>query len=700
MFKSKIYTPDDLLPRGPVLDWRQIEQAYRVNAFNAWQKSDEATKLKCASLPYSVLAGENMDTPDREVFLYRYLFAALRKKHGTSYKWRPQYQKYGTCFPADSLVTMADGTEKPIENVKVGDWVITHNGNKRQVLETGVRKYTGDLYSFEINGTADKVRMTAEHPICSIKDGEVTWIEAKDFTLSDYCLLPKYETNSDVTLDLANYVECTSINENYIRSANNSKWVNRYIKIDKNFARLMGLYLAEGHADKYQVGFSLNITETYIQDEITNLVYSIFGLKTNFTEDIEHNKRRVIISNKSVAQFFRKFCPGKALTKRIPEVFFSQSNEIKLALIRAWIDGDGNITYRRNTIRVAGYTASKMLTHDITRIIVSLGFKPNICTRAQQSHQNSDSYIIGFCGNDALELQNETYKHVTTITKCQKPRTYIKHELGLLVKAKNITKIYVKNLDVYNLEVDVEHSYIVNSIGVHNCVGMGHKLGVDTVMAVNSLILDHKFLGRAAVAPIYAGGRVDIAGQPGNWDGSNGYWTTPWLTKYGVVLLAEMDLPEDSRDEDENIAVSWASKREGVPVKYEDIAKVKPIKEAPKITNTKEAAKALQAGHPITICTNLIPTGQRNSQGFSPVRNSGGHCTLIWAYRKDPVGFLYQNSWSENWGSGGIYPSDQPDGSVWITERELQMILDADDSFALVGMTGLEPLDTDVVLAV
>src|SRR5208282_6641922 len=38
-----------------------------------------------------------------------------------------------SCVAPGTMVRMADGTEKPIEQVQVGDWVITHKGRARRV---------------------------------------------------------------------------------------------------------------------------------------------------------------------------------------------------------------------------------------------------------------------------------------------------------------------------------------------------------------------------------------------------------------------------------------------------------------------------------------------------------------------------------------------------------------------------------------
>lgn len=224
------------------------------------------------------------------------------------------------------------------------------------------------------------------------------------------------------------------------------------------------------------------------------------------------------------------------------------------------------------------------------------------------------------------------------------------------------------------------------------CVGQGWKLGCDTAAAMAYIFFNKVFPGRMAVATIYAGSRVEIAGRPGWSDGSNGYWAAEWVTEYGCTTLRELGLSEDSRYEDERLAVRWTGSRSGVPAKFEEMAEERPVQMTPRVSNIEEALLAIDSGSAISICSNLIPSGQCDKDGVSRVRRRGGHCMLIWGVqylRGEPV-FLCQNSWGP-WGSPSM--DGQPVGSVWITAGDLQSILNQNDSHAIVGLGGLEPLD-------
>jgi preprotein translocase subunit YajC len=67
------------------------------------------------------------------------------------------------CFAAGAMITMADGTRKPIEKIRVGDRVITHTGATSTVTETHRRKYTGTLFTVR-PANEDAFVTTVEHP--------------------------------------------------------------------------------------------------------------------------------------------------------------------------------------------------------------------------------------------------------------------------------------------------------------------------------------------------------------------------------------------------------------------------------------------------------------------------------------------------------------------------------------------------------
>ncbi|HEY4658695.1 MAG TPA: hypothetical protein VIH11_04215, partial [Gemmatimonadaceae bacterium] len=86
---------------------------------------------------------------------------------------------FNKCLTADTLIEMADGTRKPITEIRDGDRVLTKDGplRARGVRSSGVRR-VGRLTL--ANGMA--VRCTPDHPIFTQRG----WVDAGDLTPNDF----------------------------------------------------------------------------------------------------------------------------------------------------------------------------------------------------------------------------------------------------------------------------------------------------------------------------------------------------------------------------------------------------------------------------------------------------------------------------------------------------------------------------------
>ena len=69
------------------------------------------------------------------------------------------------CLPAGELVTMADGNLRPIDSIRVGDSVMSHDGKPHRVNAIQVRDLNGELFTFTPMSPANAFSVTAEHPL-------------------------------------------------------------------------------------------------------------------------------------------------------------------------------------------------------------------------------------------------------------------------------------------------------------------------------------------------------------------------------------------------------------------------------------------------------------------------------------------------------------------------------------------------------
>ncbi len=77
---------------------------------------------------------------------------------------------YGHCLAPETRIETREGV-KPITEVGVGDEVLTHAGQYRQVRVCARRSFKGSIHRLRIDGSTETVRITAEHPVYALRPG-------------------------------------------------------------------------------------------------------------------------------------------------------------------------------------------------------------------------------------------------------------------------------------------------------------------------------------------------------------------------------------------------------------------------------------------------------------------------------------------------------------------------------------------------
>src|SRR5262249_12706640 len=119
------------------------------------------------------------------------------------------------CLEGGALITMCDGSVKPISEVAVGESVVTHRGRVRPVTKTYRRNYRGPMVSLKIGACPDKLRVTPNHEFLAVtfeapddlrrKNGAkyffskqkynsgLRWVRADQLKPQDVVVIPKRE---------------------------------------------------------------------------------------------------------------------------------------------------------------------------------------------------------------------------------------------------------------------------------------------------------------------------------------------------------------------------------------------------------------------------------------------------------------------------------------------------------------------------
>ena len=368
------------------------------------------------------------------------------------------------CHPAGTLVRMADNTLRPIEDVKVLDRIMSAEGVEQTVEAVMAHYYTGEMLSIRLRGHAT-FSCTPEHPILTTKG----YVPAGVLSLGDEVALPKrtfegYRTElyfEEVVLE-REYAVRNGVSK--IRHLGSVETVvsapPKTIPLDENFGRLLGLYLAEGHAGGVshtqnrgvgtQVTFSYGAHErdTLVAETIC-LAKEVLGVTARVQERPSNNCINVVFGGKHWALLFGRLCGVGAAGKQLAGVLDGPAS-FRRAILMGWIDGDG---HRRRTSTM-GITVSRALALQMHNIANDCGFCPVLRRRNPITNHHAKTRKVAW----EVEWGDTASPH---------------GKVSPVAVWRKVNKLSIVDFEgyVFNLEVSHDHSYVADGVGVHNCVG-------------------------------------------------------------------------------------------------------------------------------------------------------------------------------------------------------------------------------------
>jgi len=417
------------------------------------------------------------------------------------------------CLLPDTFIH-ANNSIKKIKDIKKGDLVFTHNNIYRRVKKTYKRSYKGKIYNIRPYYFRIGLKTTDEHPFYAIKtfnqcsnmthsicksscayikkrncphkyfeNYKPQWISAKNIKKGDVLIFPRFnnKTKDKKEIKLSQYLDKKDyVLDGKLIKPNGSRAIRipNKIKINKDFCRLVGYYLAEGYTDnRDSISFCFNRKERKYLEDLKKLMESIFGLaspriyKRKNTESIE-----IIYFSKILAKIFSQLFYNnleirRAHTKCFPFWMLELSLEKQVEIFRGWWRGD------------AGYTVSRELMNQMKVITLRLGIIPSIREELkdkfnEKKHKiKKENRIIkaqhNLFGFSNLSFFKDTF-NLLKEPEFKRFKTKLKRRHGwiddkyiyLPVRDIEITNYQGQ---VYNLEVEKDNSYVSEFAAVHNC---------------------------------------------------------------------------------------------------------------------------------------------------------------------------------------------------------------------------------------
>jgi hypothetical protein len=608
-------------------------------------------------------------------------------------------QEIGDCFPAGTMVRMADGTEKPIEQVKIGDFVVTGKNRVRMVTDTIAKEFSGELVYLRGKGCLREVGATPDHRFVQVNkprnvrggNAEFLWTAIGEWQDDTNSLLPSclgYEKETVYDLD-----------------------DGRSVKLDERLGRLIGLFLAEGSIDNNQqdkpcrVRFAFGRHENDLVDDTVRLFGDIFGSSPRIHNlPSKPSVTLVDVNDSPVARLFASIISGNVYSKRVPSRVKISNNQTKLAVIKGWMDGDGhgrvNEVNGGNVCVGVGVSASMDLLQDMYELSLSCGLKPNFQPRkvvvgggVKTRHPSGQ---IALYGESAFAIFPELREKSFSGKRRPWTRRADMTKYGLATKS-SIVRREVFTGTVYCLEVEGDHSFVANGYAVHNCVSWGAKHAVEYLQCCDILIRGESEKFRPVFSPYYYGtGRVYVGkGQMGNQDGSLGSWMAAAVKKYGTLWANESGVPPYSGA----VAKAYGDPRpENDLDKWLNTAKPFLVKDTVNISTFDQLCDEIASGRAVTIASGVGFRMTPGRDGYHEMSGSWPHQMCIYGYGPDYA--LICNSWGDVHGKLKDFHEndDLPIGTIRARKKAVERIISEGETFSFTNVEGFPEQDLDKAL--
>ncbi len=297
----------------------------------------------------------------------------------------------------------------------------------------------------------------------------------------------------------------------YVREMQPLK-LNRFIPLDQRLMRLLGYYIAEGYivgnANNRQMRLAFGLHEPEYANDARQLVSEIFGYDDARLRPTPRHALEVMVYNHAIACFFEWLIPSGANNKRLPGLMLNQPPENLRQLLIGALRGDGCLKDPR---RIAYKTSSPHLAHQIAEIFARLGYLASLQSYDSANENHAKTYQVRIGGAQCARFAQEFPELELDFPAHLNGRQEVfADEEFHYVSVRSIEIERDAELDVFNLEVAEDHTYIANRVAVHNCTTrVVTGAGVPQITAIDEC----GRATRAAGVPLIADGGVKFSGD-------------------------------------------------------------------------------------------------------------------------------------------------------------------------------------------
>jgi DNA adenine methylase Dam len=378
------------------------------------------------------------------------------------------------CLPEGSLIYQ-DGNYLPIEYVKTNQ---TDLGNGNTCTKKHVRHTTNEevvrLNVMGISRHYDTV-LSKNHVVFTYDatTGKIVEKQAGKLTTDDLLLI-------DYEKKVSDFIPKYSV---YKEHHNNKKVIVNYEKKNE-LARLIGLYMAEGHKQGGII-LSFSIHEHDLHLLTKKLIKDVFSLDAKICPKSPHKTvTQVRCSSNELEKYLLEFYNGKnARFKKLNNFVMEWPENMQLNLLIGWLEGDGGMYHvkklgknptftrsgKRNKFKLTGTTTSFELAGQMYNMALRCGLHPCFkkrVTKHKKPRKNGRWTTICYDVYFTMKKDIEVLMGVAIDGRSCGRRHHIDN---YLVTRINTIKIEKFTGNMYDLTTIKGNFWCMGNVKVHNC---------------------------------------------------------------------------------------------------------------------------------------------------------------------------------------------------------------------------------------
>jgi Mrp family chromosome partitioning ATPase len=366
------------------------------------------------------------------------------------------------CLPAGTFVLTANNVPKPIEQIRVGEFVLSHDGEKlvpRRVV--GVIPQ-GKQRVYRIRTPNRTILASGNHPFLKYHR-KLTWRSVGQLKIRDRVIVANcIEGGQPLTLP---------------KTDHDSRFISLPAKTTPDFMRVVGHFVGEGF--KVQKGkkdpVGIRICEprgSKFRETYESLYRKVFACKT-FDDN---GGQKFAIGSAPLAKMFTALdLNHKAAAKRVPDWIFGLPLDQRLAFIRGYSEADATIRHRETTKSLPDWRG---LQRVVTIVQETVQMESTNELLVRQMHELCA--MSGLRAGNVLESSDEV-KKLPRGRECYNVTSYaFQCSMKLDPRPFKIARVTAiepaGEVETYDLQVEEFENFVANGFVVHNTGDSGLTL--------------------------------------------------------------------------------------------------------------------------------------------------------------------------------------------------------------------------------